>query len=181
MQDLSENSFPGMLNKLYAESFTSDVVKAGFRATGIFPFNAGAVPLEGMENRPHVYRDSTESSDSPTSSLTISSSLWTGNLLVEPLPNADVATSSAIPTLAAPVSPEVVNTPSENTNSDSSVSKTVSSTTPILIKSQPTLKEFFLKQLQPQCSKSSRGRSARVQRFRYGESLTTSECVEWMK
>ncbi|XP_041377275.1 uncharacterized protein LOC121389691 [Gigantopelta aegis] len=48
---VSKAHFPAMLKKLYEKSFASDIVKAGFRATGIFPFNKNAVPLEGMANR----------------------------------------------------------------------------------------------------------------------------------
>ncbi|XP_041378512.1 PHD finger protein ALFIN-LIKE 6-like [Gigantopelta aegis] len=68
--------------------------------------------------------------------------------------------------------------PSTSTESTDS-SQLLPSTSPSALSSPPhSIKDFLLKQLTPQFAKSSRGRSARVQRFRYGESLTTSECIE---
>ncbi|KAK3765050.1 hypothetical protein RRG08_023568 [Elysia crispata] len=36
---------------------------------------------------------------------------------------------------------------------------------------------MFLKQITPRLNPSAKGRSERVQRFRYGESLTSDECL----
>ncbi|RUS71147.1 hypothetical protein EGW08_021092 [Elysia chlorotica] len=43
------------------------------------------------------------------------------------------------------------------------------------------IRSFFLEQLKPHFSHRGRGRSARVQRFRYGESLTEDDCVRRLR
>ena len=54
------------------------------------------------------------------------------------------------------------------------------STSPSTSPSTMSVRDFFLKRLQPRFARhkgTGRGRSARIQRFRYGESLTSEECV----
>ena len=47
---VGKNEFPGMLKKLYEESFTKSTIEAGFRSTGICPFEPSVVKLD--DHRP---------------------------------------------------------------------------------------------------------------------------------
>ncbi|XP_065671367.1 uncharacterized protein LOC136089330 [Hydra vulgaris] len=63
---------------------------------------------------------------------------------------------------------------------DAPISTSISSPSSLPVStSTSSIKDFFLKQLQSKCAETSlHGRSARVKRFRYGESLTSEACLK---
>ncbi|CAE1301324.1 RSF1 [Acanthosepion pharaonis] len=153
-----------------------DTVKAGFSSTGLCPFNPSAIVLP---ERPQVgsITSASTSDDHQPSGFMLQTSTFS------PLPQTSTSSSPFPQTTSSPLPLTPIHCPllQASTSGHQLQHSTgyqtmgaVSSPSPVL---SLGLKDFFLKQLQPRFSMST-GRSARVQRFRYGESLTSEESLK---
>ncbi|CAE1272267.1 unnamed protein product [Acanthosepion pharaonis] len=185
---VSKKDFAAKLKVLFEESFGRDTVKAGFSSTGLCPFNPSAIVLP---ERPQVgsITSASTSDDHQRSGFMLQTSTSSP---LRPLPQTSTSTSSSpFPqTTSSPLPLTPTHCPLLQPSTSGHQPSTsghqlqhstgyqtmgaVSSPSPVL---SLGLKDFFLKQLQPRFSMST-GRSARVQRFRYGESLTSEESLK---
>lgn len=164
----SKKNFPGLLRKLYAMSFTEHQLKAGFRACGIVPFNRNAVPVQELQPSPFVCQAS------PNTSATVTSETVTASVSSDSdrdlcLPSTSTFAATATTTMdtgMALVQPETFPQTATSINSAST-----------------SVRDFFLQRLTPRSTNNVRGRggASRLQRFRYGESLTSDECLARMQ
>ncbi|KAK3765279.1 hypothetical protein RRG08_062839 [Elysia crispata] len=173
------------------DSFTTDQVKGGFRGTGIFPYNMNAINTTNFAQRPQIATSTPAASQSsplqnaPTAGSSQIAACTPAASQSSPLQNAPTAGSSQ-----SSGAETAVPTPSLTLTAEPSTSSGEGATTPLPAAEPPTtrspetssaassIKDFFLRQLQPRFEQASgRGRSARVLRFRYGESLTGEECL----
>ncbi|XP_076446127.1 uncharacterized protein LOC143283731 [Babylonia areolata] len=95
---VSKKAFPGLLNKLFAKSFKSEQLKAGFRACGIFPLSKEAIPAAHLEPTPFVMSAapsvSTSAAPSPTATSTTASAAASMSATVSASPSHTVTSVS---------------------------------------------------------------------------------------
>ncbi|KAL8573833.1 hypothetical protein ACOMHN_029281 [Nucella lapillus] len=178
-----------MLRTIVEEAFKPEYLKAGFRSCGIFPLN-GDVVLNALRQTPqsgltHESRPHTSSSSDPRSA---GSSGPSRSSSPQPQAGPSSTSSTGVPQpQAGPSSTSSTGVPQPQAGPSSTSSTGVpqpqagpssSSTSPHSV----GLGQFFLQQvLQSQSTSATRGRSARVQRYRYGESLTEEETINRLR
>lgn len=165
------------MKQLWEESMKPESAKSGFRQCGIFPLDESAIPgyhfdsSELLTQRSNSEQTTTSlaTSNPGTAASIPSTSTDTGNqsdILRTPT-RSDVRVAS--PSTADQSSASSDLAESENTDSeDSSVCST------------PSIKDFFLQHIHiagPSNQKRKRP-SERVKRMKYGESLTSEECIQ---
>ncbi|GFS22965.1 nucleic-acid-binding protein from mobile element jockey [Elysia marginata] len=178
---VSKKHFPEMISKLFDLAFTQGQVKRGFRRTGIFPCNDKAINTPTFSQRPQLAAFATELTPASSSS---SAAVQISSVQDLDTPSCSMAASSSsseinLPSLSSVSRPS---TPPDSRMSPSPSASASSSRPSTPPSGNSSIKDYFLKQLQPRFAQASgRGRSARVMRFRYGESLAGEECLQRLR
>ncbi|GFO05301.1 Dde-domain-containing protein [Plakobranchus ocellatus] len=194
---VGKKDFPKMMKELVNDSFKSETIRAGFSGTGICPFNNQAVVLEATPQTSLAPSDpasplpstSTSEPSSPAPPLPSTSARPSEPSSPAPqLPSTSARpsepSSPAPPLLSTSATPSELSSPalplpiSPAPTSSLSRSATPPPSSVLSQAVSPSFKHFFLEHISPRFQASSRGRSARVQRFWYGESLTFAACIQ---
>lgn len=176
---VGKKDFPRTLKKLFEESFTPDVVKSGFASTGLCPFNRQRVTVP---ERPQVALN-TASAPLPHATASSEPSTSTSDTpvtILQSTPSTSTAQPSPVrltPSTSTTAQPSPASD-SQQPPSTSQQSASTSSGTSTPTSEGSSLKDFFMKQFEQSFRIQNSGRSARIQRFRYGECLTSEESAQ---
>ena len=131
---VSKKHFPGLLHTLFQSSITIEQVKSGFRRTGIFTFNKDAIDTSSFKQCPQVVMSTKNAAEKHT-----------------------------LPTPTVPCSTQVLPTTSAHNASASTSLLCVSYSTSLSTSSsgKSSIRDFFLKELQPRFAQTSVGKSHR--------------------
>ena len=173
---VSKNAFPKMLKRLYDKQFTAEQVTSGFKTCGIFPLDRSVVPYADLQPTPFMVLATLQ--PQPANQEAVPAPPAPGVPAQHPVPPAPGV--PAPPALGVPAQHPVPPAPGVPALPVGLLG------VPAQDQAGPpqTVRDFFLKSLQPRFSGTNgttRGRSARIQRFRYGESLTSDDCFQRMR